>query len=256
VADLTFYDAAFPPADPPATDGVVIYIGGDAVHVWSLEEIGMQPARYRLPVFVRSNPPGPGAAADVTAALTRLRQIGAPLCSLVAWDLETAADPAYIREVTAGILGAGYVLIVYGSESTVRGNDAPDGLYWGADWTSVPHLHRGDAMTQYVSFSGFDESLASPSLPFWDTQGHTPPVKGWTAAMIADLPEVRKGDTGDVVRTVQALCAARGHATAMDGVFGPATATSVAAVQRNFGLAADSVVGVHTWPVLVTGRPA
>lgn len=170
MTDLTFYDAAFPPAEPPATDGVCVYIGGDAVHVWTLEEIGMQPARYRLPVFVRSNPPGPGAAQDVASGLSRLRAIGAPRRTLVAWDMETAADALYIRGVSTGLANGGYKLIVYGSESTVRGNQVPDGLIWGADWTSVPHLHSGDAMTQYVSFSGFDEELARPGLPFWDTQ--------------------------------------------------------------------------------------
>lgn len=174
MGDLTFYDAAFPPADPPPVDGVCIYIGGDTPHVWTAEEIGMQGARYRLPIFVRSNPPGPGPAADVAAAVSRLRAIGTPKGKLVAWDLETAADPVYIRGVATGLKSAGYVLIIYGSESTVRGNDVADGLYFGADWTSVPHLHSGDAMTQYVSFSGFDEELARPGLPFWDTQPPKP----------------------------------------------------------------------------------
>lgn len=170
MTDLTFYDAAFPPADPPPVDGVCIYIGGDTPHVWTLEEIGMQRARYRLPIFVRSNPPGPGPAQDVASALSRLKTIGAPRGTLVAWDLETAADALYIRGASTGLTSAGYKLIVYGSESTVRGNQVPDGLYFGADWTSVPHLHSGDAMTQYVSFAGFDEELARPGLPFWDTQ--------------------------------------------------------------------------------------
>jgi hypothetical protein len=200
MADLTFYDAAFPPADPPPADGVCLYIGGDTPHVWTLEEIGMQAARFRLPVFVRSNPPGPGPAADVAAAVSRLRAIGAPKGTLVAWDMETAADPVYIRGVSTGLKSAGYVLIIYGSESTVRGNAVADGLYFGADWTSVPHLHSGDAMTQYVSFSGFDEELAKPSLPFWDTRPPAPkpapPAKAptvqqaprpWTTAGIDSL---------------------------------------------------------------------
>ncbi len=63
-----------------------------------------------------------------------------------------------------------YALIVYGSQSTVFGNDVPDGLYFGADWTGMPHLAAGDAMTQWVSFSGYDEDLARATLPFWDTR--------------------------------------------------------------------------------------
>jgi len=197
MGDLTFYDAAFPPHDPPAADGVCIYIGGDATHVWTAEEIGMQAARYRLPIFVRSNPPGPGAAADVAAALTRLKVIRAPKGTLIAWDMETAADPAYIRGISTGMSSGGYKVIVYGSESTVRGNQVPDGLYFGAEWTGRPHLHPGDAMTQYVSFAAFDEELARPALPFWDTRPVAPAkpatvsqVRKWITAGQSSLAEL------------------------------------------------------------------
>ena len=172
MGDLLFYDAAFPPADPPATDGVCIYIGGDATHVWTAEEIGMQPARYRLPIYVRDNPGDVKAAnADGQEALRALKAIGCPRGSLVAWDMEMAADVAYVQAVFLLLAHYGYKLIIYGSESTVRGNEVPDDLYFGADWTGLPHLHPGDAMTQWVSFQGYDESLAESSLPFWDTQG-------------------------------------------------------------------------------------
>jgi hypothetical protein len=200
MADLTFYDAAWPPDPAPVTDGVCIYIGGDATHVWTAEEIGMQPARYRLPIFVRSNPRGlAGVAADVNAALRQLAAIKAPRGILVAWDMETAADKTYIAGVYAGLAAAGYELIVYGSQSDVMGNDNPDGLYWGADWTSHSHLARGDAMTQWVSFSGYDLDLAESSLPFWDTQAKAPkpPVKPaapavreWTTEGLDSLAEL------------------------------------------------------------------
>ncbi len=167
---LTFYDAAYPPPHPPGTDGVCGYIGGDTPHVWTAEDWRSQTARYRLPIFVRSNPPGPGAEADVGAAVAQLKAIGAPEGALVAWDMETAADAAYISGVYVRLIAAGYRLIVYGTQSDVMGNQAPDGLYWGADWTDTPHLHSGDQMTQYVSFAAYDESLAQASLPFWDTR--------------------------------------------------------------------------------------
>jgi hypothetical protein len=173
MADLTFIDSAYPLSDPPACDGVCIYLGGDAVHAWTLAEIGAQTARYRLPVYVRSNPPGPGAAQDVASALSRLKAIGAPEGTLVAWDAETSVDALYIRSVCTGLKSGGYDLIVYGSESTVMANDVPDGLYFAADWTGTPHLAPGSAMTQWVSFSGYDEDLAKASLPFWDAR---PPV--------------------------------------------------------------------------------
>lgn len=192
MADLTFYDAAWPPVPPPETDGVCIYIGGDAVHVWTLAEIQAQKARYRLPVFVRSTPRGiSGVAADVNAALAQLAAIGAPRGILVAFDLETAADKTYIAGVYSGLAAHGYELLVYGSESSVMGNDNPDGLYFAADWTGSPHLAKGSVVTQWVSFAAYDEDLAEPGLPFWDTQAKPPvppPVKATTAKHAAPAP--------------------------------------------------------------------
>ena len=80
-----------------------------------------------------------------------------------------------------------------------------------------------------------------------------PPKEGWTAAMITDLPTLSQGATGDDVRTVQGLCTARGHAAAVDGAFGPATASAVAACQQSAGITVDQIVGQQTWTYLVTG---
>lgn len=169
--DLLFYDAAFPPQPPPTGfDGVAFYVGGDTPHVWSVAEIQAQPVRFRLPIFTRSNPPGPGVASDVAAAVTRLREIGAPKGCLVAWDSETSVDPAYIKAVYFALKAEGYTLIDYGSMPGVFGNDNPDGYYWGAQWTNVPHIAPGDVMTQWRSLSSYDESSSQPVLPFWDTQ--------------------------------------------------------------------------------------
>jgi len=274
---LTFYDAAFPPASPPPADGVVIYIGGDAVHVWTAEEIGMQPARYRLPVFVRSNPRGvAGVAADVNAALRQLTAIGAPRGTLCAWDMETAVDKAYISGVYAGLAAHGYMLIVYGSQSTVMGNDAPDGLYWGADWTSHSHLARGDAMTQWVSFSGFDLSVAESTLPFWDTQAKPPAppapkpappsVPAWQEAIMNKLPVLQEGDTdhaGQVffVHRMQALIKAVGESKVLGlaagqeitGTFDAATKAALEQVQASWSVTVDGVCGPVGWSILVAG---
>ena len=148
---LTFYDAAWPPAHPPVADGVCIYIGGDTPHVWSLADIASQKARYRLPIFVRSNPPGPGAAADAASAVAALHSIGAPRGTLGRLGHGDCSDAAYIRAVYGDLNAAGYKLIVYGTQSTVMGNDNPDGLYWGADWTDVPHFAWHNVITQWVS---------------------------------------------------------------------------------------------------------
>lgn len=250
---LSFWDAAYPLASPPPSDGVVIYLpGGDAVHGWSTAEAGEQKARYRLPVFVRSNPPGPGAAADVAAAVAALHAIGAPKGTLVAWDVEMAADAAYIRAVYGAMKAAGYLLIVYGSQSTVLGNDNPDGLYWGADWTGVPHLHSPDMMTQWVSFAGYDESLAEASLPFWDTAPHVLPPAGPVPGGLSGTPIVTADLAWGIVKgaTHYRYQVARGVASRPGAVVATAVVKGTHAVGVKLGRP-----GPYVWHVQAGGDP-
>lgn len=67
------------------------------------------------------------------------------------------------------------------------------------------------------------------------------------------LPEVAQGNTDPLwVRRVQALCDAHGVSTAIDGVYGPGTKSSVQAVQHQYLSydQADGVVGPVTWHCL------
>lgn len=261
---LVFYDAAYPPADPPGVDGVCFYIGGDTFHVWTKAEINAQKAVYRLPIFVRSNPPGPnGAAADSLAAINQLKKIGAPTGTLVAWDLESSIEIAYIEEVYEDLRASGYKLIVYGSQSTVMANKNPDGLYWGADWTDVEHLHSGDAITQYVSFSGFDLSEAGTNLPFWSTKSPTPKPtptpSNWQEKTMNSLPTVKSGMSDSTlqhwyIHRVQAILNGVWHNHLVtDGVFGAETESAVKSMQKAMGLTQDGIVGPATWSVLIGG---
>lgn len=247
--DLTFYDAAYPPADPPATDGVAFYIGGDASHVWTLAEIESQSARYRLPIFVRSNPQKRLALADASAALEELRAIRAPRGILVAWDTETAVDPVYMAIVWAAITAAGYILLDYGSQSRLFDNDMPaGGYYWGAEWTGREHIAQGDAGTQWVDDGKYDLDIFKPGLPFWDT-GKT---STWEESIMQQLPQLEQGATSRAVRIAQSLCVAYGHVVAVDGTFGPATLAAVKLVQADARIAVDGIVGPATWTALLT----
>jgi peptidoglycan hydrolase-like protein with peptidoglycan-binding domain len=69
------------------------------------------------------------------------------------------------------------------------------------------------------------------------------PIQPW--------PVVAQGAQGHPVLTLQELARAHGHAIAVDGVFGPATAGAVRAVQTAAGLSADGIVGPLTWPALI-----
>lgn len=257
MSDLLFYDAAKPPARPPQTDGVAFYIGGDATHIWSADEIESQPARYRLPIYVRSNPSESLAAPDVRAALAALHNIGAPRGCLVAWDTETAADPRYMTIVYTMLAAAGYKLLDYGSQDSLFGNELPvGGYYWGADWTGEAHINAGEIGTQYASDTElgvpWDLSIFKPGLPFWDARPQNP--DNWTERIMQNLPIIRPGTNGNVVRTIQGLCVARDQIIVVDGKFGPQTEAAVRAIQRAAGFDpgnVDGIVGRWTWPVLM-----
>jgi putative peptidoglycan binding protein len=257
MSNLLFADAAYPAGISGGPyDGVAFYAGGDAYHVWTPAELAARPERYRLPIWVRSNPQGAAqATADAGLLLGALTLYGTPAGILVALDSETSADPAYVRAFVAAVNLGGHHVIDYGSQSTVAGNANPDGYYWGADWTDVAHLHSGDTGTQYVSFSGYDLSEMASELPFWDIRGGTLPsaaVSNWTETLVNTLPTLAQGATGEDVRTVQGCLCARGHAVTIDGVYGLVTASAVRAFQSASGITADSVTGpAQTWPKLL-----
>lgn len=167
----TCYDAAYPPAPPPATDAVLIYAGGDATHVWTDAEIAAQTARYRVPCWVRSNPQQADGAADATQLVSWLAAHRAPEETLVMLDLETAVDPVYAGTFGSVMHAWGYKVAPYGSTSTLFRNPQLDG-YWPADYTGTPHLypHPGVIATQYLRGLSFDMSVIADGVTLWDTR--------------------------------------------------------------------------------------
>jgi peptidoglycan hydrolase-like protein with peptidoglycan-binding domain len=69
--------------------------------------------------------------------------------------------------------------------------------------------------------------------------------------MALTWPLEQQGATGEDVKTIQYLIKAHGHATGVDGVFGPQTKAAVEAFQSSSGLGADGIVGPQTWPQLI-----
>ena len=62
---------------------------------------------------------------------------------------------------------------------------------------------------------------------------------------------VAPGSSAGIVPGIQFLLRAHGHAVVVDGMYGPATAAAVTAVQTAEGVPADGIVGPITWPRLV-----
>lgn len=178
---LSGYDRTTPPAHPPATDVVWIYAGGDTPHVWTPEEIGRQTARYRLPVWVRSNPSPEMATPDSHAFSMWLGEADGflhqspPIAVLL--DLETAATPAYV-EAFARLLPFAAVL-PYGSSSTLQKNPRCAGYVVDLPGASgIPPWAEGVQYGQETCSTGLvvDRSWLRPSLAklLWDTRPDPP----------------------------------------------------------------------------------
>jgi peptidoglycan hydrolase-like protein with peptidoglycan-binding domain len=60
-------------------------------------------------------------------------------------------------------------------------------------------------------------------------------------------PTLRRGSTGDDVRTVQAVLMARGWPVSIDGQFGAETAAYVCLLQQQWHIDVDATVGRDTW---------
>ncbi|MDL4814837.1 peptidoglycan-binding protein [Actinomadura opuntiae] len=74
----------------------------------------------------------------------------------------------------------------------------------------------------------------------------------WTEAMVNQLPELSKGDSGEHVESVQGLLLARSHPeVTVNGKFDDTTEAAVKAVQKWGGVKDDGIVGPDTWPVLL-----
>jgi peptidoglycan hydrolase-like protein with peptidoglycan-binding domain len=69
------------------------------------------------------------------------------------------------------------------------------------------------------------------------------PIQPW--------PVVSEGVKNHPVETLQYLLRARGRAVAVDGIFGPQTASAVRAYQHAEQLAIDGTVGPDTWSALI-----
>jgi peptidoglycan hydrolase-like protein with peptidoglycan-binding domain len=72
----------------------------------------------------------------------------------------------------------------------------------------------------------------------------------WRNIDEADLsePVLHNGSTGLPVRRVQSRLTAAGYDTGgVDGIFGPHTKSGVQALQRDYHLAQDGIVGPATW---------
>lgn len=184
------YDAAWAPGSPPNGDQVVMgYGGGDTPHVWSLTDWNGQPARFRIPIWTRSNPAGRDGAAEAHAFLAYLDSVGAPRGILTVLDYETAVDGAFVTSFDGVMVAAGDTVALYGSKSTLFQNPRPSGGYFPADLTGTPHLYPGTLLTQWAFEQAWDDDTISAAAVLWDTRpaANPPSAKARRNDMHIDL---------------------------------------------------------------------
>jgi hypothetical protein len=177
---LLVRDAAIPPVVWPNTDGTLIYAGRmpdgslaspqpDAYREWTPANIRNDNSRYRLPVWVCSNP-GRNPYADANAFNRWAAAWKVPATTAVVLDLETLEVPAYCSAFYDVV---GRAVFPYGSTSSLFKNPALSG-YFVADPTGIPHMntHPAVVMTQYAALGPYDLSLALDGIRplFWDTK--------------------------------------------------------------------------------------
>jgi len=196
-------DSAYPPATYPTTvaagkvEGWGFYIGGDTPHVWSDAEVAELKHHYTrlLPIYTRSAPQGPAqGTADGKAAVARAMALGVPHGSAIMFDLETAVNAGYCDAAQYEIEQGGYVMIDYGSASTVTGNPRPAGGYDEADWTDTDPGPK-DTGVQYENTPTDDLNDFRDDTPVWNIAATAPapkppapPVEEEIEVIIIDAP--------------------------------------------------------------------
>jgi peptidoglycan hydrolase-like protein with peptidoglycan-binding domain len=110
-------------------------------------------------------------------------------------------------------------------------------------------MYNGTADDLDTWIRGYTDGALSPPVA-------SQPPASWQEEMMKSLPTLDIGahdaPEARMVSRVQALCTALGASCLIDGDFGPETQNAVRAVQQQFGLTRDGIVGPLTWLALVT----
>ena len=104
-----------------------------------------------------------------------------------------------------------------------------------------------------------DKTIIGYGHPRYDAEPKKTVVKEVKTVKI-EMPVLKKGSTGEAVKTVQRVLRMRGwkdgngKALEIDGSFGAKTEYAVKSFQKGKGVTVDGVVGEKTWNKLLNGR--
>lgn len=136
----------------------------------------------------------------------------------------------------------------------------PDGHCWHASWQPVMNT-RSSTDTGHIHISARTDRI-NDQLQGWDPVAEllgTTPLPTPGDDMLTHWSTVKRGSTGEAVRTAQGLLLARGLPVGSrdgkpDGDFGPTTEASTRTLQQHYAIDVDGQFGPHTLSVALYGR--
>ncbi len=126
-------------------------------------------------------------------------------------------------------------------------------------------VYQNPPMGQIIRFRQLSRTYHAAGVSWWNWQQAS--TTGWKAISIgagnltgitttASTPILGLGSIGDLVVWAQEHLATAGDTIPIDGDYGPATQSAVAAFQSAEGLTVDGIIGPATWAALLRFAPA
>ncbi|MGW3090954.1 peptidoglycan-binding domain-containing protein [Streptomyces sp. NPDC001108] len=120
----------------------------------------------------------------------------------------------------------------------------------GANVATAQYLLRGHGYG-LAADGDFGPATENTVVAFQESKGYAADgvigAETWPGLIVT----VREGSRSEAVAAAQTALNKYGYGLAVDGQFGPATASAVTSFQRDKGLSVDGVIGPETWQNLV-----
>ena len=160
-------DAANPTSALPG-QVVMFYIGGEADHVWTLDQIKMQTAEFLLPIWVAGyQEHATYAGRNCADALYDLAG-GEEFSYVLDCELLNQGDNDWVDQFANVTAPEHYGCHVYDSKDRIF-HFQPRSGYIVADWTGVSHMYEHPWVkgTQWKNTPDYDLDVFDPSLRLW-----------------------------------------------------------------------------------------
>lgn len=108
---------------------------------------------------------------------------------------------------------------------------------------------------QFAGVNGAKIDMSALADSYLGTPGPAPAPTSWEDELVANIPVLRQGDTGQAVKNWQALLLANGYSLAPDGEdgdFGPLTDERTRKFQEDKRIGVDGIVGPQTYGAMLS----